>query len=193
MIDDTSRRAILRRATGPAHASLDALVGPLDSRGAYLRYLTGNYRFRSAAEDGLTDVRWPSEFASWRPTVITRELEADLSDLGVPVPPRRAAAERGPVGPNWLLGTLYVLEGSALGARVLVKAAGKLGFDGEYGARHLARQAASLDGWRAFVEILESAGHFEIDAAVSAANEAFRAAHHAMSRSQQCPEPIPSH
>ena len=53
-----------------------------------------------------------------------------------------------------LIGVSYVLEGSALGARILVKQAAVLGYDEARGARHLWKQAAGLENWRRFIAFI---------------------------------------
>ncbi len=54
------------------------------------------------------------------------------------------------------LGVLYVTEGASLGAKILVTRARRLGCSDNYGARHLASQAASLASWRRIVDVLET-------------------------------------
>ena len=48
-----------------------------------------------------------------------------------------------------------MLEGSALGARILVKRAASLGFSDAFGARHLCAQTADPTAWSRFVELLD--------------------------------------
>ena len=55
------------------------------------------------------------------------------------------------------LGVLYVLEGSALGARLLLRRAEALGMNSKFGARHLALQTAMPTAWPNFLSILEAA------------------------------------
>jgi heme oxygenase len=81
-----------------------------------------------------------------------------------------------------LLGTLYVLEGSSMGARVLLGNARRLGFSGLFGARHLEQQAAGLHNWRMFIALLEAAPDIDIQSLVDAANDAFSAAKNAFLR-----------
>lgn len=79
------------------------------------------------------------------------------------------------------MGVHYVLEGSALGARVLCKQVEALGMRRNHGARHLWAQAATLEGWRAFIELLTQHDGDE-DALFAGANAAFNAAAGAMER-----------
>lgn len=77
------------------------------------------------------------------------------------------------------LGCAYVIEGSALGARVLYKRAQELGLHAGHGARHLAEQSATLDNWRAFTGLLETVEPFDLAAASRGAVAAFGAAENA--------------
>ena len=111
--------------------------------------------------------------SGWRPTGLTAALRDDLRDLDLPpvTGSGLAIADR-----SAALGVGYVLEGSAFGARILAQRAASLGFDASHGARHLDRQSASLDNWRAFLAELESCEPFDMDAAAEAANATFREA-----------------
>lgn len=79
------------------------------------------------------------------------------------------------------MGVHYVLEGSALGARVLCKQVEALGLHRDYGARHLWAQAESLESWRGFLNAL-SRHEGDEDALFAGANAAFNAAADAMER-----------
>lgn len=145
-------RSFLRDETSELHRELDAIVGAFSNRAAYARFLRGTYRHRAPVEVALlnaTAVGGPS----WRPRKLMLELEADLADLTLACPasePFHLSNDMAAV-----LGAAYVLEGSALGARVLVKGVGALGFGPEYGARYLSAQAGSLDSWRTLLLALE--------------------------------------
>lgn len=125
------RRAHLRQSTSAAHRSLEALVGQLDSHQAYLRYLKGMFVFRSAVEPGVAQA-WPASWP-WSPSCLATLIADDIRDLGSAVP---AGRHRSAIikDTESLLGVLYVLEGSSLGARMLVKDAAKLGYGKSYGA-----------------------------------------------------------
>lgn len=79
------------------------------------------------------------------------------------------------------MGVHYVLEGSALGARVLCKQVEALGMRSDYGARHLWAQAETLQSWRGFLDVLMQHDGDE-DALFAGANAAFNAAADAMER-----------
>lgn len=170
-----SRRGGLRELTASAHALLDATVGPLDTTAAYRRYLLGLHGFRGAAEQWLSHAAMPAAFSDWRPTRIADHLEADLVHLGM-------ATGRAPAplpieqSPSAAVGVAYVLEGSALGGRIIAQRALKLGFDVHNGAHHLGAQSHSLGNWRSFLDLLEHAEPFSLVIAAEAATAAFRAA-----------------
>lgn len=169
-----SRRRELREFTAPAHALLDATVGPLDTPVAYQRYLLALDGFRGTAERWLARARMPVEFGGWRPTVIAEYLAADLADLGVHRRPDTPLAIE--ESPSAAAGVAYVLEGSVLGGRIIARQAQSLGYGAHNGARHLAVQSGTLVNWHGFLECLERAEPFDLDTAAAAATATFRAA-----------------
>lgn len=168
----TSRRQSLREATAEAHAGLDRLVGNLDTHDAYVRYLDGITAFRLAVEPLVDDVTGGAGLHA-RP--ILAELLADRADLDLP-PTQPSPRPEPPATASARLGWLYVLEGSALGAKLLYRQAQQLGFTSDHGARHLALQAASLETWRQLLDALERAEPFVPDEAHAASNTVFRLA-----------------
>ncbi|GBR11937.1 biliverdin-producing heme oxygenase [Acetobacter oeni] len=174
-----SRRLTLRMLTRDDHERLDHLIGPLDSLTGYRRYLSGISAFRVAAERAVGAAEWPAFLRGWQPAEVSPQMAADLADLGERMAPCPVMPVPG--GPAGLAGLLYVLEGSALGARVLVRRAGVLGLSGTFGARHLAAQIAAPGTWRTFTERLDEPAEFDVDSAGQAAREAFRLAFIAMS------------
>ncbi|MDR6827194.1 heme oxygenase, partial [Bosea sp. BE271] len=62
---------------------------------------------------------------------------------------------------------------TALGARVLVKGVGVLGFGPEHGARYLSVQGGSLDSWRTLLVALEGLDRQAWDVAAQAARAVF--------------------
>lgn len=153
---------------------VDSLVGSLDSLADYRRYLDGMQAFRLPLEQVLLRAPLPARLSAWRPKSVGAELLADLEDLHVPIrQPVMAGAE---YDISRLCGIGYVLEGSALGAKVLYRRAQALGFDSRFGARHLAQQSEDVGSWRIFLAVLEELDDFDIETAVEAANATFTAA-----------------
>ena len=167
MKHDPTRRFALRAETADAHAALDAAVGPLADVAAYRRYLRGLHAFRVTAEARLAG-------AAWEPVPLAALIAADMADLGVEA--RAPVALDAPGGASEALGLAYVLEGSALGARLLQRDAQALGFGAESGARHLTEQTRDKARWSAFCAALEAAPGYDGGAAAAAAMAAFRSA-----------------
>lgn len=142
MRDTTSVRSHLRDATRPAHARVDALFrhgfsGPA----AYAGYLAGMHGFLGAAWHALPDLGNS-----------LRMLRDDLQAVGLRAPPLPAPH---PLAAGELLGWRYVIDGSTLGARVLLRQAAALGHDGQRGATFLAHHAAG-SAWEATCRELEA-------------------------------------
>ena len=131
---DKGSRFALRELTRDDHETLDALVGEFTDKNAYLRYLEGMAAFRGGVERRLAEVDYPETFGGWRPGLISTELEQDLRDLGREAP-RAPVPFDLPADRDALLGVLYVLEGSSLGARLLVRRAAELGLTSARAAR----------------------------------------------------------
>lgn len=168
------RRWELRERTTEAHEALDVLIGDFTDETAYRRYLSGMAAFRYGVEASLSPERLPPALSGFEPSLIGSELRADLGDLGLAQP--RPATPAPITSADDAIGVLYVLEGSALGAQLLVRRAAELGFDGSRGARHLVRQSSSLDNWRAFLKLLDDIEPFDVECAAQSASRTFRAA-----------------
>ena len=145
-----SIRSALRSHTADQHQKLDDAVGAFDTSEGYARFVRQSHRFRAATENAMP------RSVDWTVIPLAGLLANDLDDLG------EAAEEQvqfpvAPADPNYWLGVAYVLEGSALGARLLVRRAEALGFSGRHGARHLAKQAETGSRWRDFQAQLDAA------------------------------------
>lgn len=164
----------LRQQTAEAHARLDAAVGEFSTRDTYARYLRGLLAFREPIEAALTRANLPG---SYRPHGIADAIRADMTDLGIDPPPSGTRPAGTPLDtPSAVLGTLYVLEGSALGARLLYKRAQELGLTADFGARHLALQSGDRESWPKFLTLLERHPPGESDATARASIAAFELA-----------------
>lgn len=164
-----SLRSALRERTAKLHHQLDEQVGEFTAQDDYADYVTRSYLFRAAIEPRLAgDGRW--QFPP-----LAALLAQDLADLDRPVPtalsaqaPTINAAER--------LGMLYVLEGSGVGARLLLRRAKAIGFTEIFGARHLGEQAGDTTRWPQFLEVLEQAPAADHEDVLRASEAAFRLA-----------------
>ena len=173
-----SFRFLLREQTRPAHDRLDRLVGPIDAPDRYHAFLRASFAHRVAVEDYLRDGDWPAAFGAWKPSLIAPLIAQDLAALGLARPPVVPLDLSKDISRR--IGVAYVLEGSSLGARLIVKMAAELGFDAAFGARHLAAQAQGLSNWRSFVGIIDGLACVDRAAAVEAAALAFDHAADAM-------------
>ncbi len=173
-VSSASLRFHLRARTQDAHQRLDATIGAFESMPAYRRYLRGQYAFRAPVERVLADIAWPAAFDDYRPRTVLPALSADLADLDVATLRLRQDAElaRRLEDPAALIGTLYVLEGSSLGAQLLYRCARDLGLAESFGARHLALQAGNVEGWRRFLAVMQSL-RVDPEVAVQAASHMF--------------------
>lgn len=159
-------RERLREATTAAHQRLDGLLeGGLADIDIYGSYVCGMHRF-------LCD----AEFVLDEPPLRSLWLANDLIALGLAPLPPSAGVCRARDGER--LGWRYVVAGSSMGARVLMKDARRLGFDADHGARFLSRHA--IDGeWPGVLRQLGEVdgGHASQEAlVVQGARNAFAAA-----------------
>ena len=163
------------------------MIGAFDSLSSYKTYLRGMSAFRLPVETMLADRSWPEDLDLWSKRAFGALIRADLADLdiaadeAVPVPPIGAERED-------MLGMLYVLEGSALGARLLYRRAQALGLRADFGARHLAAQAEKSDRWPRFLHLLESIDAIEIDRVANASRATFTVAETAFRRASHAAE-----
>ncbi len=180
-MQDQSRRATLRARTSPAHEALDKMIGPFDSPASYRRYLQGMAAFRAAVEATLFMADWPAALSDWQNERLSPLIAQDLDDLDLAVP-TFSAPSFGGLNTEDLLGMLYVLEGSALGARLLYKRAQALGYGETFGARHLAVQSRQSGRWGVFLKLLEDAPLIDIEKVAKASTQTFGIAEKAFER-----------
>ncbi|HRK17346.1 MAG TPA: biliverdin-producing heme oxygenase [Hyphomicrobiaceae bacterium] len=154
-----SLRHKLREQTFEQHRALDTLVsnqGYFETLAGYGRWLEASLRFHTLVRDELANA---AENTAILPAGFDRRialLEQDLADLGITSRGALAAPTINPSDEIEILGTLYVTEGSALGAKVLAIRARTLGLTETNGARHLFDQAKDLSSWRIVRETLET-------------------------------------
>jgi heme oxygenase len=159
----------------PAHLALESRIGPLATQSAYNEYLIGMTGFRSAVEAWLG--RHGAD--AWRTHELHPALQQDVSDLALKASPTPSLGWGG-ADEAFSMGVHYVLEGSALGARVLCKQVAPLGLHRGFGARHLWAQAERQD-FRSFLTLLSARASALSEARIIAgADAAFTAAADAM-------------
>lgn len=118
-------------------------AGGLDSPPSYRRYVLGMHRF---AADYEIVVRALPRQSAWLADDLTCLALAPLSAAGT-LRPAALAATR--------LGWEYVMAGSSMGARRMLREARRLGYQDGAGASFLARHAASGD-WDAMRQQLDA-------------------------------------
>jgi heme oxygenase len=147
--------------TAEPHAACEAAIeasGSFSSRAAYAEFLARLHRFQSAAERMLSrgaDELWP-----W--TARADLIARDLDSLGAPAsqrPPSVGHVEAPDAAA--LFGIGYVVEGSSLGARLLVRRCAALGLGRDSGAAYFATLADDRTTWPAYLAALE---HASLDA-----------------------------
>ena len=157
------RHSELYTATAGIHAATEQLVeraGYFSSPARYADYLRRMHLFyrrftTCAAPYGLNQV------AAWRIPGRIAALEADLAVLDVAPAPihaasgMRLAATFGAHAPASLLGGLYVLIGSTLGAPILLRRTNQLDLPSGGGRAYLTAVAAERS-WPRFLERLEA-------------------------------------
>lgn len=177
----SSLRFQLRERTASRHAAIDEAVGAFADLASYRRYLVGLRAFRAPCEAAIAAAPLPEGLGDFRFEPLVSLIEADMADLGVAVPVR-ATAPPTVASPEETAGRLYVIEGSALGARVLAVEARALGLDEHFGARHLAAQSRGGSGFRAFAAWLDAA-RLDREAVIAAALATFADAERAFTDS----------
>ena len=115
-------RDALKIATRDVHERLDASLSGylLDDRDSYAAFLTAQAAAFLPVERALTDAGAAALLPDWTQTLRSPRLLDDLSDLGITTIPEVEP-------PSYdneaaLLGGIYVLEGSRMGAAVLARA-----------------------------------------------------------------------
>jgi heme oxygenase len=166
-------REVLRHNTAEAHARLDARLGTLDLHGlsGYRRFLEANAAALLPLERALIKAGVARMFADWEMRSRREAILEDLACLGgaadeLPAPRLDVAG---------VLGTMYVLEGSRLGARYLLKNAEASPDPRIAAATAYLRHGAAEHLWQSFLPKLESHGAAlgDQDGVIAGAQRAF--------------------
>lgn len=167
-------RQRLQQSTVEAHAKIDNLFAALDLRirADYCRFLEANAAALLPLEDGLVEGGVERLFPDWNLRSRREAIVADLAQLGgvaVPLPPIA------PLDFAGVLGTMYVLEGSRLGAKVLLKSVLNSADTVVSGATRYLRHGERQNLWRSLLPALEYHAETLADdaAAIEAARRAF--------------------
>lgn len=98
------------------------MANGLANRRIYTRYLHGMHRLAEALAGAPVDAASQALWATWFDPQRLKLLRDDLEKLGVPVERDDTSLP----SPTWWMGANYVLEGSALGARLLLRDAARM-------------------------------------------------------------------
>jgi len=170
----TELRERLRDATTAAHRSLDAQFLSFD-----LTVLSGYRRFLQASAGALLPLEAALEaagvtrkFPDWPERSRRAALANDLTRLGSVA---QSTISVSPLTPSGMLGTMYVLEGSRLGARFLLKEVAKIGDPRVREANTYLSHGAGKRLWQSFLSRLQSEQDCNEVEAIAAARGAFAA------------------
>lgn len=147
-------RSVLRNATAGDHARLDALFGQCDLQTlpGYRSFLEAHAEAVLPLETALANSGVERLFPDWSSRSRSRALSDDLEGLG-------SEARRFPTLPRLdfggVLGTMYVLEGSRLGARFLLPRVQQSPDPTVAGATAYLSHGAGSRLWPSFLDLLE--------------------------------------
>jgi heme oxygenase len=162
----------LKQATAAVHARLDARLGALDlqSAGGYRQFLEINASALLPLERALTAAGVRELLPDWDRRVRAGAVLSDLAALGGKPYPLEA-----PPMPDRLamLGTLYVLEGSRLGAAYLLKTVARCSDPVVSRNTSFLAHGAGQDFWSSFLSVLERTEAVDADDLISPARRAF--------------------
>ena len=174
-VDRGSARKRLRQETAALHAALDRRIAPseLAGRPAYVEYLLGNLPC-VAIETGLAEAGVDRFLPDWRQRQRSCSLLHDLTVLGERQPEQSAWAIDTDIGS--ILGWSYVLEGSRLGARLILQSVEKSQDPVVRSATRFLRHGEGENLWGSFQSALSQidGDAVAIAQASAAANAAFR-------------------
>jgi heme oxygenase len=164
----------LRTATAEAHAGLDEQIRALDlcTRPDYRRFLEASAAALLPLEAALIEAGVTRIFPDWELRSRRRAMLRDLARVGGAARPLAVPAR---LDFDGVLGTMYVLEGSRLGAKVLLKAVAQSSDAALTEATAYLRHGAGQHLWQSFLVLLERHAEALSDetGAVNAARRAF--------------------
>lgn len=168
----------LKHRTADCHRSVEAHIDLDRSTSGLAEYrslLAAFYGLYAPLEDRLCQADWSS--LSLTPICRTGRLKVDLQALDVTVSSLPTIQDLPPISsPSQLVGTLYVIEGAALGGRIIARTVWeRLQIDATNGGSFFAGDAEQTGvRWKAFGKAAELA-HVEISVAVEWAQLTFAA------------------
>ncbi len=147
-------RSVLRNATSGDHARLDVLFGRCDlqSLAGYRSFLEAHAMALLPLETALARSEVERLFPDWSSRSRSRALSADMACLGIKI---RTFPKLPRLDCEDILGTMYVLEGSRLGARFLLARVQKSRDPVVAATTAYLSHGAGERLWRSFLDLLE--------------------------------------
>src|SRR5262249_51409973 len=145
----------LKQSTAAAHRRLDATFSDFDLTGVpgYRRFLEASAAALLPLEAALEAAGVEAILPDWPERARRQAIAADLASLGGLARPLCAVK---PLTRNGALGAIYVLEGSRLGAKFLMRTIVEHGDPVIFAATRYLAHGAGKPWWRSFLARLES-------------------------------------
>ncbi|EJN13933.1 heme oxygenase [Bradyrhizobium sp. YR681] len=174
-------RERLRDATSAAHRELDAQLSAFDLTvfSGYRRFLQASAGALLPLEAALVEAGVARMFPDWPERARGAAIAADLERLGRDA---HATVSVLPMTRSGVLGTMYVLEGSRLGAKFLLKTVADSADPRIGEATAYLRHGTGQRLWQSFLSKLASNHSCDEDEAIEAARSAFAAFEQAADR-----------
>jgi len=174
-------RERLRDATSAAHRELDAQLSAFDLTvfSGYRRFLQASAAALLPLEAALVDAGVARMFPDWPERSRSAAIAADLGRLGSAMP---WPVPVSPLTQSGMLGTMYVLEGSRLGAKFLLKTVADSADPRVGEATAYLSHGAGKRLWQSFLSKLTGEASCDEDEAIEAARLAFAAFERAADR-----------
>lgn len=169
-------RALLKSATAKHHEAVDHALGAMlnGTVDGYLRMLGTHANVLIPLEKTLDDAGAEQLIGDWPSRRRTAALLEDLNDFGISPPTRKAMSFDSDRGS--LAGIIYVLEGSRLGSRLILKSVLEIASEKALPVRFLSHGAGDRY-WASFLNWLQlsNLSDEEIASAIRAARRVFLA------------------
>lgn len=174
-------RERMRDATAAAHRELDAQLSSFDLTvfHGYRRFLQASAGALLPLEAALVEAGVAKLLPDWPERARSHAIAADLARLGRDA---QATVFVSPMTPSGVLGTMYVLEGSRLGAKFLLKTVADAADPRIGEATAYLSHGAGKRLWQSFLSKLASEDTCDEDEAIEAARAAFAAFERAADR-----------
>ncbi|WP_349627026.1 biliverdin-producing heme oxygenase [Bradyrhizobium sp. Y36] len=171
----------MRDATSAAHRKLDAQLSSFDLTvfSGYRRFLQASAGALLPLEAALVEAGVARMFPDWPERARSHAIATDLARLGQDA---QATVSVSPMTPGGVLGTMYVLEGSRLGAKFLLKTIADATDSRVAEATAYLSHGTGKRLWQSFLSKLQSEEPCDEDEVIEAARAAFAAFERAADR-----------